>query len=124
MRIYFGIVGGLCLAFALWLFLRLAAVAFGGNSATGRIVGFATRQDDDSIYYLPVVSFIDLEGRERRFTSPAGDSNQSPPVGTEVRVRYLGDAPDGAFIESLLPMWGAPAGFAVLGLAAVFAYLH
>lgn len=122
MRTYFGILAVVFIAGAVWLFLRRLAVATGGATASGRIVAFETREDDGSALYLPIVSFADRQGRSHRFTSLAGGTKQSPPVGSSVTVRYLPSSPEQAFIASLLHMWAAPLAFFVLGIGAMIAY--
>ena len=109
---------------ALWLLLRRLRVWRQGASAMGRVVSFESRVDDESTSYLPVIAFVDQRGQEQRFTSVAGRSHRTPPVGSEVRVRYLRDSPGTAFIASFLHMWAAPLALAVLGAAAIVASLR
>ena len=121
MRYYFAFVGATLLAGALWLFVRRVSLARRGVSATGRIEGFEERNIDDSVCYLPVVSFTDREGRAHRFTSVAGRSGPTPPVGTAVMVRYDPSNPGFALISSFLHMWAAPLAMAVLGFFSLLA---
>ena len=82
------------------------------------------RDIDDSVRYLPVVSFTDHEGRAHRFTSVAGRSGPTPPVGTAVKVRYDRSNPGFALISSFLHMWAAPLAMAVLGLSSLLVFWH
>jgi hypothetical protein len=124
MRVYFAGVGGASLVLALWLLRRRLRVWRQGASAMGRVVSFESRIDDESTSYLPVIAFVDQRGQEQRFTSVAGRSHRTPPVGSGVRVRYLRDSPGTAFIASFLHMWAAPLALAVLGAAAIVASLR
>lgn len=122
MRYYFAVVGAIFIAGALWLFVRRVGLAGSGVSTTGRIEGFEVRDIDDSISYLPVVSFTDHAGRAHRFTSVAGRSGPMPPVGTAVKVRYDRSNPSFALISSFLHMWAAPLALAVLGFSSLLAF--
>ena len=104
MKIYLVIVALACIAGAVWLALRRWAVLVNGVDATGRVEGFEERQDEGSVFYLPVVSFTDFHGQARRFTSVAGRPTRDPPVGSRVPVRYLRDDPARAYIASFLHM--------------------
>lgn len=119
MRLYFAIVGALLIAVAAWLFVRRLAVAARGVSVTGHVVAHETREDDGSFHYLPVVSFTDHRGTQRRFTSVAGGSQPSPPIGTAVTVRFLPEDPSMVYVVSFLHMWAAPVAMFVLGAAVV-----
>jgi hypothetical protein len=70
------------------------------------------------------VTFADLEGRTHQFTSPAGGTRKHPPIGAEVKVRYQRANPSTAYIASFLHMWAAPIALALLGGAALAAYLQ
>jgi Protein of unknown function (DUF3592) len=124
LRTYFAIVGVACIAGALWLCARRLSLLISGISTVGRIEAFETREDEGSLFYLPVVSFTDTLGRAHRFTAVAGRSTQTPRIGTLVRVRYLRENPDTAFIMSFLHMWAAPLGLTVLGVGALWAYVR
>jgi hypothetical protein len=123
-RIYFALVGLACWTWAIVLAARRLSVAISGVKATGRIVAFESREDDGTLYYLPVVTFTDREGRSHRFTSVAGHSRRRPAVGSEVSVRYLPERPSMVFVASFLHMWAAPLGFAILGAGALLAVLR
>ena len=123
MRIYLAVVALACIAGALWLAVRRWAVLVNGVDATGRVEGYEERRDEDSVFYLPIVSFTDFHGQGRRFTSVAGRPAQEPPLGSRVAVRYLRDDPGRAYIASFLHMWAAPVGFAVMGAFAAYGAL-
>lgn len=124
MRLYFAFVAIIFFVGALWLFLRRWSVATSGITVSGRIVAFESREDEESVYYLPVVSFTDQQGRSHRFTSVAGGPEQRPPIGSSVTVRYLPANPEQAFISSFLHMWAAPLGMLALGVGALLAYVQ
>src|SRR5687767_8394044 len=124
MWLYFAIVAALLIAGAAWLLVRRLAVAANGMSVTGHVVAHETREDEGSLHYLPVVTFIDHHGTQRRFTSVAGGSQPIPPVGAAVTVRFLPEDPSIAYVVSFLHMWAAPVGMFVLGAAAVVASLQ
>jgi hypothetical protein len=119
---YFAVIGSICLIGAIWLFVRRLAVMLNGITTEGRIEAFETRESDDSIYYLPVVSFADHEGKQHRFTSMAGSSSQDPQVGTKVRVRYHRTNPSIVYIVSFLHMCAAPLSLAALGVCGLLAF--
>ena len=123
MRIYFGIVAFVMLAGAAWLLLRRWTVVLRGMNAVAQVVGFEARESDGSRHYLPIFSFRDHRGLPHRVTAVAGGTQQRPPVGSLVTVRYLPDQPQTAFIVSFLHLWAAPLGLAVLGLGALAACL-
>ncbi|MBC7802728.1 MAG: DUF3592 domain-containing protein [Candidatus Parcubacteria bacterium] len=123
LRTYFAVVGVACIAGALWLGSRRLQLLFSGSTTVGRIEAFEAREDDGSLFYLPIVSFTDKLGRAHRFTAVAGRSTQTPRIGSAVTVRYLRADPDTAFIMSFLHMWAAPLGLAVLGAGALWAYV-
>jgi hypothetical protein len=119
MRIYFALIGAVCLACAFWLLMRRVRVFLYGTATVGRVVAHEARETDESLSYLPVVTFRDANGIERRFTSVAGRSERLPAEGREVRIRYLPSDPKQAYIASFLHMWAAPFALAVLGTAGI-----
>jgi hypothetical protein len=123
MRTYFLAVGLIFLALALSLLVRRLAVLLHGVSVAGRVEGHEKRTLDDAAFFVPIVSFVDQSEHSHQFTSVAGSSSKYPPVGAEVRVRYLRANPNVAFIESFLHMWAAPVACAALGLGALAAAL-
>jgi hypothetical protein len=123
-RVYFALLAIAFMIAALWLLLRRFAVAATGATASGEVVGFESREDDGSIHYLPVVSFTDHRGNSHRFKSVAGTTEQRPPIGSSVRVRYLRASPEHAYIATFLHMWAAPLGLFVLGAGALLAYVQ
>lgn len=124
MRLYFALIATLLIAGATWLFFRRLTVAAKGISVTGLVVAHETRDDDGTVFYLPVVAFVDQSGVQRRFTSVAGGSQASPSVGAKVRVRYLPENPSVAYVVSFLHMWAAPVALLVLGAAAIVGTLQ
>jgi hypothetical protein len=121
-KAYFAFIGVACLGLAVYLLGRRVWAQLHGDVATGRVVGHASRTDEDAVSYLPIVEFADSRGVVHRFTSVAGGSRRSPAVGAAVRVRYLPENPGVAYIQSFLHMWAAPLAFAVLGTAALVAW--
>lgn len=119
MRTYFAIVGAVCLVCAFWLLVRRLRVLISGSIAVGRIVGHEARESDETMSYLPVVTFRDSSGTERRLTSVAGRSLRLPAIGSEVRVRYLPSDPNMTYISTFLHMWAAPFALAALGIAGI-----
>lgn len=83
------------------------------------VEGFEERNIDDSVSYLPVVSFTDREGRAHWFTSVAGRSGPTPPVGTTATVRYDRSNPGFALISPFLHEWAAPVAFQPAGVLAL-----
>ena len=124
MKIYLGVVAFVLLAGAVWLLVRRWIVVVRGMNAVAQVVGFEAREDDGTRHYLPIFSFRDHRGMPHRVTAVAGGTEQAPPVGALVTVRYLPDHPETAFIVSFLHMWAAPLGLAVLGLGALLACLR
>lgn len=118
LKTYLAAIGIIFLTLALALFTRRMAAVMRGESALGQVKGHEARTSDEETYYLPIVEFADSSGAWHRFTSVAGDSTRSPPVGATVTVRYLSEDPKQAYIESFPHMWGAPLGCAVLGAVA------
>lgn len=119
MVVYLSLVGSICFAIAAWLFARRVRVQFFGLIATGRIVGHETREADDSIFYLPVVIYVDARGNQHQFTSVAGGTAKGKPASTMVTVRYLPENPKQAYVSGFLHMWAAPVALFVLGAVAV-----
>ena len=109
------------MALASWPALRRAAVLNSGGSAEGTVTEHERREIDDSIGYHPGVFFKDHDGVGRHFISNAGWGSPRPPIGTKVRVVYLRNNPEVAFIHSFLHMWAAPAALTLLAAAAVVA---
>ena len=120
-KTYFLVVGITLLVLAAVLFYRRLLAVLQGVSAIGRIVDHEARTVDDSTTYLPVVEFLDLQGKQIRFTSVAGGTERHPKVGAEVTVRYLRTNPKIVYIQSFLHLWAAPVGCAVLGFTAIAA---
>ncbi|MBC5783149.1 DUF3592 domain-containing protein [Ramlibacter sp. USB13] len=123
MKTYFGLLAILFLVGGAWLLVRRLAVAWRGVPAVGQVVAFEERRAEQQVHYLPVVSFRDQRGLAHCFTSPAGSADREPAIGSIVPVRYLPDAPEQVFIVSSLHMWAAPAGFFVLGLGSLLAWI-
>jgi hypothetical protein len=121
MRIYFSLVGVLCLTLSIWLFARRIRVLQKGVSTIGRIIRFEARETDGSVSYHPCISFQDQKGSEHTFTSNSGTYAPQIEIGTEVLVRYLPDDPTLAFIPTFLYMWAAPLTFLILGLGGLSA---
>ena len=124
MRLYFGIVAALLIVGAIWLFVRRCLVAARGVSVSGQVVAHETRQDEDTLYYLPVIVFTDHRGNQHTFTAVAGRAQPNPRVGAAVTVRYLPENPSMAYVVSFLHMWAAPIGLFVLGAAALVGYFQ
>ena len=122
MRYYFAIIGIALLGMACWLFWHRLTVLVSGATATGRVESYESREFDESVGYLPVVSFTDNQGNRQQFTAVAGGSSKSPPIGTEVKVFYDRKNPKVAFISSFLHMWAAPIALAALGIGGLLAY--
>jgi hypothetical protein len=117
--VFLSLVGSICFVLGAWLFARRLRVQFFGLVATGRIVGHETREADDSIFYLPVVIYIDARGKQHQFTSVAGGTSKSKAASTRVTVRYLLENPKQAYVSGFLHMWAAPAALCVLGAVGV-----
>jgi Protein of unknown function (DUF3592) len=123
-RTYLALASAGCFLGAIVLGWQRLSAVFLGATATGRVVGFSSREDDGTTCFLPVVTFEDVEGRSHQFTSPAGSARKHPPIGAEVTVRYQRANPSTAYIASFLHMWAAPVALALLGAAALAAYLQ
>jgi hypothetical protein len=120
-RIYFGIVGILCLAVgAILAFRRMRALLFGA-SAIGTVVRVEVRESDDSSSHVPVISYVDTIGRQHTFTSTSGVAVNELTPGEKMSIRYSISNPESAYINSLRHMWGAPIALLVLGIAGVWA---
>jgi hypothetical protein len=115
---YLTVVGIAFLVLATVLLVRRLSALMQGASALGSVQGHEMRRLDEAVYYHPIVEFNDSSGHRHRFTSVAGRSVKTPEVGTHVRVRYVRNDPNVAYIESFLHMWAAPLGCALLGVAA------
>lgn len=124
MKAYFTLIGFALLALAAYLFIRRLSTQLLGSATVGRVVGHESRTDDDAVFYLPIVEFVDSRGKVHRFTSVAGGSSQSPAVGATVSIRYLQENPGVAYIQSFLHMWAAPLACAVLGVGAFAVWWH
>jgi len=124
MRLYFALIATLLIAGSAWLSIRRLKVAAKGISVAGLVVAHEAREDDGTVIHLPIVTFVDQRGNHHRFTSVAGGSRASLPVGAEVRVRYLPEDPSVAYIVSFLHMWAAPVALLVLGAAAIVGSLQ
>ena len=122
MRYYFAIIGIALLGMACWLFWRRFKILMTGVTTTGRVESYESREFDESISYLPVISFTDQLGNRQRFTASAGGSRRTPPIGTTVKVRYDNENPKNAVISSFLNMWAAPIALAVLGVVGLLAF--
>ena len=77
LRTYLALASAGCFLGAIVLAWRRLAAFSSGAAATGRVVGFAAREDDGTMCYLPVVTFTDVEGRSHQFTSPAGGTGST-----------------------------------------------
>jgi hypothetical protein len=123
MRFYFALVGIACIIASVRLLVRRLGVALTGVRTTGVVVGFVPSEDDGTVTYSPKVEYHDDHGRKHTFSSGAGGTQQKPPIGSQVMVRYAPEAPDRAYIDSFLHMWAAPIAFFALGIGALLAYL-
>jgi Protein of unknown function (DUF3592) len=122
LRYYFAVIGIILIIGAAWLFVRRIVIYINGLATEGWIESYEKRESDDTVYYLPIVSFVDYEGKQRRFTSVAGGSSQNQEIGTKVLVRYQRTNPDAAYISSFLHMWAAPLALLTLGVCGLLAY--
>ena len=89
MRIYFTTIGVLCLILAIWLCVRRLRAQFCGARAIGTITGYQARESEDSIFNLPVVTFVDAAGVQHKFVSVAGSTAKAPALGMTVTVRIF-----------------------------------
>jgi Protein of unknown function (DUF3592) len=93
---------------------------------TGKIVGYQTRQSEDSTFYVARVQFIDDAGREREFVDTYGNTSPAKEAGGTLPVVYPKGAPQHArvkrpFVRLLIYafVFGGPA----LVLAKYYGYL-
>ena len=124
LKIYLAVMGAAGVITALVLLYRRIEVLLFGVLVEGTVVGHATRDSDDAVFYHPTVSFIDSKGKEQRFSSVAGSGGRRPAIGRKVPVRYLEGDPPRAYISSFLHMWAAPLALALLGAAGTAAFLR
>ncbi|MFM9835804.1 MAG: DUF3592 domain-containing protein [Methylophilaceae bacterium] len=124
MKIYFAVVGVLFLILAAWLSFRRCRVLFFGAKSIGTVVGHQVRNSEDSIFQIPIVTYMDAMGKEHQFTSVAGGVAKTPATGARVTVRYLPSDPTIVYISSFLHMWAAPLSLIILGVAGVLSAWH
>lgn len=94
------------------------AVLRSGGVAQGQVTEHDRREIDDSVGYHPSVYFVDHAGNGRHFTSNAGWSSPSPPIGTRVEVVYLWSDPTVAYIRSFFHLWAGPVAMLAFAVAA------
>ena len=121
MKVYFGIVGVLCLIFSALLFFRRMRALLYGASATGTVLRIETRESDESISHFPVISYMDIAGIQHTFTSTSGVVPEEFPLGKKVLIRYSTSNPKSAYIANWRHMWGAPIAALFLGVMGVWA---
>ncbi len=87
---------------------RRFKVLLSGGSAIGHIIGHQKRNGDDSVSYHPIFAFSDHKGIQHEITANSGWSSISQPVGTKVKIIYLRNNPEFAFIDSFYHLWFWP----------------
>jgi hypothetical protein len=121
MKVYFGIVGVLCLVLSVYLFARRIRTLFYGATAIGTVLRIETRESDDSISHFPIMTYVDIVGTQHTFTSTSGVVPTAFPPGTKVLIRYSTSNPKSAYIANWRHMWGAPITVLFLGIMGVWA---
>lgn len=119
MKAYFATVGAAALVAAVMLLVRRLRVLWWGEKTDGQVVGHQARTLEDAVFHMPIVSFVDRDGRTQRFTSVAGAAFPHPRVGDAVTVRYDANDPACAYIGTFLHMWAAPLACVILAAAAL-----
>ncbi len=92
----------------------------------GKVLGYQTRQSEDSTFYVARVQFIDEAGSEREFVDTYGNTSPAKEAGGTLPVVYPKGAPQHArvkrpFVRLLIYafVFGTPA----LVLAKLYGYL-
>jgi hypothetical protein len=122
--LYFGLVGCLCVVFAVWLFVRRLRVQFFGVLTDGFVGGHVIEEMDDSEHLRFTVTYFDAAGNMHQFSSVASMSAKIAIAGTKVSVRYLPSNPEHAYITGFLQMWAAPIALSIMGAAGILAWWY
>jgi hypothetical protein len=88
-----------------------------GQLATGTVVGFKEKEDDETrdISYAPIVQF-QVDGETFRFTGTVYTTAPSTAIGTTVPILYNMDNPNIANINDRFALWQWPFGLTIAGL--------
>jgi len=84
---------------SVWLYRSVPAVGI----VTG--VSEATKEQDDSVNYVPTVTFKAMDGHAYRVVSSVASNPPSFEIGEEVPIRYIGSNPYSAEIDSFWQLW-------------------
>ena len=112
-----GVLGaGLYLGIQSW---RLAET---GQLATGTVVGFQEKEDDETrdISYAPIIQF-QVDGETFRFTGTVYTAAPSTSVGVAVPILYDSANPNIANINDRFALWQWPFGLTIAGLFVLIA---
>ena len=105
---------------AAWLVGRRYLHRRNAVAAEGTVIGLRPHPYDGSITYHPEVKFRLPSGEEKVICSESGSNPASYKVGQVVRVRYLADRPEEAWLDSFMENWGGAAAIASVGVFLVF----
>lgn len=119
-----GLVGAGLLVNAAWmLFQRLSA----RGVTSGQVVDYEATtstsiepSSDGTTLYRPVIEFTHGQ-RRYRFTAVGGDPEPRPARGTRMRVRFLPNDPETAYVATFANMWVMPLVWALAGAVALYA---
>lgn len=118
-----GFVGAGLLINAVWMLVqRLSA----RGVASGRVVDHEVTtsssietSSEATTLYRPVIEFTAGQ-RRYRFTAVGGDPEPRPKRGTRMRVRFLPDDPETAYVATFANMWVMPIVWALAGAVALY----
>ena len=108
--------------FAVDAYLHTREVMAGYASATGEVVGYASRisrsagSGSSSVQHYPIVHFTAPGGELVRFESEFGASDMRYPVGERVDVLYDRAQPQTALINEFRSLWLSPLLFFGFGM--------
>ena len=126
MGYYFLFLGGLTLAFAVWICIKNLKLVLGGVRTRGEIVAVEEqlRRGDSQqkkTYFHPVIEFQSEEGQVFQFTFGSGSSLRRPEVGKLVTVVYERGCPHKATLNSFMGLWAGPLAATILGSGCFYA---
>ena len=101
------IIGGVCLAFGTWRFIRRSVI----------ISGVVIRMEGYKVQ-APIVQFTTQEGEVITFTHPVASKPPSYHAGQAIKVRYQPSRPHAAQINSFASLWIMPLAMFFIGSVA------
>ena len=103
----FAVAGLALLSYGVYSFIDTIIFVNRSTTTQGSVVGVEIETIEDSVLYLPTVTFVTKGGRSIVFTSSTWEGSKwKGRVGESVTVRYVPSDPTNAKIDSFFQLWG------------------